>query len=195
MYRVVLPFAVEILENVCYPDNTKLDIVGLADGSLGFLPAQMLVYQGLLAQLKADNTASTLTATQDEDGAQEKKTKAQKEGDGGAVLGNTIGGAIAGGIGNINKGPLAALCNAATIGVGSAIGAKTGQIAGDIFNDEDKFGKGMVAPMIVNTVGTGTCIGLGKAICGNTGKVKDFFEGTAMTTLHEAFFSRKSQAF
>ena len=50
--------------------NTKLDIVGLADGSLGILPAQMLVYQGLLAQLKADNSAPALKAPQDDNGAQ-----------------------------------------------------------------------------------------------------------------------------
>jgi hypothetical protein len=138
------------------------------------MPAAMFALQGILAEFHAQGKPEEPA----QDSEKAIKDKAKKDGNNGAIVGNTIGGALVAGLMNAPKDPVQALCSALIIGAGSALGAKTSQWTGEAMNDpgepgdnDNEFGKGMVSPFAGNFVGTGVCIGLGEAICGNLDKI------------------------
>jgi hypothetical protein len=103
------------------PQSPPLNLIALTDGSLGDFPVQMLLLNGILAEMNSTIDASTPSSNKQDD----KKKKKQDE-QNGALAGGVMGGALAAGLANAKDGPAAAICNALAAGAGSAIGAKTG---------------------------------------------------------------------
>jgi hypothetical protein len=169
------------------------NLTALSDGSLGNIPAQMLLYQAVLVKMNRTATAPPPSSdvdkqegSGDQKEAEDKKKRDKKNG---AVLGSVLGGALATGLADADN-PARALCKALVVGASSAVGVKTAQLIGSAQeNDEEEntntdvsssstvvaqplhssqpndFGAGMVGPSVGKFVGTGVSAGLGKGIC------------------------------
>jgi hypothetical protein len=113
-----------------------MNLTALSDGSLGNIPAQMLLFQAVLSEM--NGTAAVPSPTLDgnkqevDDDKKEAENKKSQDKNNGAVVGSVIGGALAAGLADTDS-PAKALCKALAVGAGSAMGAKTGQLIGSAY--------------------------------------------------------------
>jgi hypothetical protein len=172
------------------PQPPAVNLTALTDGTLGNIPAKMLFYQAVLAQMNSNAVDPfSLRAPGD------NKTEEEKAEENSAILGGVIGSSLAAGLVNAAD-PAKALCKALAAGAGNAAGRKTGQLIGDVYPPEegdkkvgnatsgagasststtaakssqsskpDPFGAAMVGPLASGFVGSGASGALGKGIC------------------------------
>ena len=117
--------------------DDSIDYNALLDGSLGYMPAQWMVSQGLLAEMDAANSTGTTilqgtsTSTGTISPSSEPSDDNRDDKENGAVLGTLIGGLLVPQAFNIiDDGLAAGVCKSLINGAGAMAGLVVGQEAG-----------------------------------------------------------------
>jgi hypothetical protein len=170
MLSTLLVLALALFNFSATTQAAQLDLPALTDGSLGTLPAKMLVLDGVINQQNATGRSEHVL------GLKPPPANGDHRAQNGAIMGATLGAGFIGGLAKMDKGKTQYICNAIVKAASAAVSTSTGQLITQEYPPKDKEGQpgqeeqdptgpAMVVPFYGGMVSGGVAAALSETIC------------------------------